>query len=381
MDLTITTAESGLLEDDKFNNVLPVISESMQNIMNAFPLPTALLSQDKRIITLNNHFLSFFSCLNKDDLIGKKPADIFSCISAIDTIHDDHISDQCQNCNVKLKLLDGILINHEFTHKCNLTFVNATGHIDELYNMKVNTSPFTLDGEQFYLFSVTDISNDVRRRLLDKIFFHDILNKAGNIIGILDVLDLLGKDDDKSGELFESLKNTSQDLLNEIKYQRDLSAAENNELTPKFAAAKSLEILNTTKTEMVHSDVANKREIVIAASSVNLQIMTDEVLLHRVLLNMLKNALEATPSGGKVTMGCAMSENGMVRFWVHNDATIPIVIQKQLFNKSASTKGCGRGLGTFSMRLLGEKYLKGKVTFLSSPETGTQFMIDLPLSL
>mgnify|MGYP006293419399 CR=1 len=38
-----------------------------------------------------------------------------------------------------------------------------------------------------------------------------------------------------------------------------------------------------------------------------------------------------------------------------------------LFKRSFSTKGVGRGIGTYSMKLFGEKYLKGKVDFKNSP--------------
>ncbi|MPN46151.1 hypothetical protein SDC9_193734 [bioreactor metagenome] len=52
--------------------------------------------------------------------------------------------------------------------------------------------------------------------------------------------------------------------------------------------------------------------------------------------------------------------------------------QLQIFNRSFSTKGDGRGLGTYSIRLLGEKYLKGHVGFTSNKNDGTTFFIRLP---
>jgi sensor histidine kinase regulating citrate/malate metabolism len=48
-----------------------------------------------------------------------------------------------------------------------------------------------------------------------------------------------------------------------------------------------------------------------------------------------------------------------------------------LFRRSFSTKGRGRGIGTYSMKLLGEKYLKGRVWFTSSPNAGTTFFIEV----
>ena len=58
---------------------------------------------------------------------------------------------------------------------------------------------------------------------------------------------------------------------------------------------------------------------------------------------------------------------------------IPPDDQLQIFQRSFSTKGRGRGLGTYSIRLLGEAYLGGAVSFTSTQRTGTTFRIELPL--
>ena len=59
----------------------------------------------------------------------------------------------------------------------------------------------------------------------------------------------------------------------------------------------------------------------------------------------------------------------------------PREVQLQVFQRSFSTKGENRGLGTYSIRLLTERYLKGQVSFTSSPETGTIFTAAYPLTL
>ena len=48
---------------------------------------------------------------------------------------------------------------------------------------------------------------------------------------------------------------------------------------------------------------------------------------------------------------------------------------------TCSAKGEGRGLGTYAMRLLSERYLKGHVSFTTSPLAGTKFHAIYPLSL
>jgi sensor histidine kinase regulating citrate/malate metabolism len=107
-------------------------------------------------------------------------------------------------------------------------------------------------------------------------------------------------------------------------------------------------------------------------------LITDRRLLKRVLGNMLKNALEATPPHGTVKMSCE-DDGDVVSFLVSNPAVIPNDVQLQVFQRSFSTKGeAGRGIGTYSMKLFGERYLGGEVDFVSREAEGTTFRLRLP---
>ena len=64
---------------------------------------------------------------------------------------------------------------------------------------------------------------------------------------------------------------------------------------------------------------------------------------------------------------------------VHNDGVIPREVQLQIFQRSFSTKGGeGRGVGTYSVRLFTENYLRGRVGFHSIEGSGTTFGLTLP---
>jgi sensor histidine kinase regulating citrate/malate metabolism len=78
-----------------------------------------------------------------------------------------------------------------------------------------------------------------------------------------------------------------------------------------------------------------------------------------------------------VTLGWSERDGG-IEFAVHNPTVMPEEVQLQLFQRSFTTKGVGRGIGTYSMKLLGETYLAGRVAFDSHPETGTTFTLWLP---
>lgn len=66
-------------------------------------------------------------------------------------------------------------------------------------------------------------------------------------------------------------------------------------------------------------------------------------------------------------------------FSVWNDGFIQPEVQRRIFQRDFTTKDQpGRGIGTFSMKLLGEDLLGGRVTFTSSVEKGTVFRFFCP---
>ena len=102
--------------------------------------------------------------------------------------------------------------------------------------------------------------------------------------------------------------------------------------------------------------------------------------MSRVLGNLLKNALEATPENGTVTLGCSTADKNVL-FWCNNQGVIPRKTQLQIFHRSFSTKGVGRGIGLYSVKLMTERYLKGKVDFASDDTSGTTFTVTYPLDI
>jgi signal transduction histidine kinase len=94
---------------------------------------------------------------------------------------------------------------------------------------------------------------------------------------------------------------------------------------------------------------------------------------------MVKNALEASGCGDMVRTGLGVKKN-RVEFWVRKPRPMPREIQLQVFQRSFSTKGKGRGLGTYSMKFLSERYLHGTVRFESSEEEGTVFRASFPIA-
>jgi hypothetical protein len=88
--------------------------------------------------------------------------------------------------------------------------------------------------------------------------------------------------------------------------------------------------------------------------------------------------LEATPRGGQIGIRCE-NLGRQVAFHVNNPTVMPEQVRLQIFQRSFSTKGePGRGIGTYSIKLFGETYLGGRVSFRSQEPEGTTFTITVP---
>jgi len=127
-------------------------------------------------------------------------------------------------------------------------------------------------------------------------------------------------------------------------------------------------------------EVADQRNLRIDSHAEDVTFTTDRTLLGRVIGNMVMNALEASQPDENVTVGCKVLKEE-VQFWVHNPNFMPRDVQLQIFQRSFSTKGVGRGLGTYSIKLLSERFLNGRVSFTTSTKHGTTFKGSYPLTL
>jgi signal transduction histidine kinase len=249
------------------------------------------------------------------------------------------------------------------------------GHPPEAMDILVRTTPLTLDGEPFTIVAMSDISHLKRRRALERIFFHDLLNTVASMRLISDLL--VHTKPDKLKDMAGRVGHGVRRLMEEIASQRDLMAAEGNELAIHPLEVRSLELLKQVVEDYQDFAAPRRCRLVVDAASEDVLFSIDITILSRVVGNMLKNAIEASDDGEVITAGCKGGDSN-VTFWVHNRAFIPREVQLQLFKRSFSTKGLGRGLGTYSMLLLTEKYLKGHVSFTSTQDRGTTFTVALP---
>ncbi len=101
----------------------------------------------------------------------------------------------------------------------------------------------------------------------------------------------------------------------------------------------------------------------------------EELLCYSILANLVKNAIEATPAGGTVTVQVLPGEP--VRVTVHNPGVVPAELAPRFFDKYTSTgKTGGTGLGTYSARLMARAQ-GGELLLHTGSSEGTTLELQL----
>lgn len=346
----------------------------VRDILDSYPEPAAIVN-DQRQIVLANKRLSALTGKSEEELLGSRPGEALACVNSAEMEAGCGTSRACRYCGAVQAIQGCIVSREDEAEECRMTVGDAcVGHVS--LDLKVWATPLSVDGGRYTIISVQDITDDKRRRVLERMFFHDAINVAGGLQGLTDLL--LESEGDEARELTLEIRGLTHQLVEEIQAQRDLAAAERGDLQSDLVQIEVAELLSQLLAGYEHHSVAEGRQIDIAIGEAPPRIKSDPVLLRRVLGNLLKNALEASRFGHTVTLRYQLVE-GEPAFLVHNETVMPEEVKAQVFQRSFSTKGgAGRGVGTYSVRMLTERYLGGKVTFSSEEGRGTEFVVRLP---
>ena len=359
------SCEEVLQQAQKFPKI-PLLSTFISSIFDI----VLVLNKDHQIVLANENLSRFVGANSHNSFLGFRAGEALRCVRASESPWGCGTTEYCRECGA----LKAILASQKGEVSIEESRILREG-IDDPLDLKVYASPLHVNNHEFTILAITDVSHEKRRRALERIFFHDVLNTAGGVHGFVELLQ--HSDPAEMSEIKDPLRYLSLELLEEIKAQRDLIAAENNELAVTMSATKSLALLRDVLELYKNHEVAVSRHIELDPASVDREFLTDASLLRRVIGNMVKNGLEASAANETVTLSCRNNYSG-IQFLVHNPRFMPRPVQLQIFQRSFSTKGSNRGLGTYSMKLLGERYLEGRVSFTTSEECGTTFKILLP---
>ncbi len=347
-------------------------SSMIPMLVETFPTYMAILNKRRQIVYSNEKAWKTKGFRNFEAIMGLRPGESLSCINSTSGCDGCGSSEACEFCGANKAIVRAIKTKTKQVEEC--IIATKTGGRFESYNFNITVTPIAVKKRHFYVLTAEDISNSKRRRNLERIFFHDLLNQVTTLQMALNLV-LEEKETELANRLEKELPTIVSGIMDNILEQRSILAAENGELNLEASSIDTKDLLSGLCLSM---STLNSQVLVGISTSSTFGILTSDLsFVQRVLINLLKNAIEASNDGDTVTIE-VKHHDAQVIFRVNNPAVMPKEIKNKIFQRSFSTKHPDRGLGTYSAKLLTENYLHGTIWFTSEEGAGTTFVVELP---
>jgi nitrogen-specific signal transduction histidine kinase len=344
-----------------------VASSIFEAVMKDAPTPSCILQEHRQIVYGNAAFAEACGVDSADEIIGLRPGEALQCINLSERFPSCGATEHCHYCGAFKALSHTLDTGERTSSECIVQTKRSVS-----FEVNITIAPLQHNDKKLAVFYAEDLSEQHRREALEKIFFHGILNALFS----LRLQAQLATMDSRKGKAIEQIGMITEELSDTVAAQESLLAAEGEKLSPEFSTSTVGKILQRA-TASSHCGESGIELCIQPDNPFEQPIKTDPALLCRILTNMIRNATEASQPGNVVMVGVRKEKDGLT-FSVHNETYMEPYAQQLVFTRSFSTKGSGRGLGTYAMKLLGEKYLGGNVWFTSTPDEGTTFHVSIP---
>jgi hypothetical protein len=369
MDTYFASPERANEKDLKTDIEIVSKNPIIDGILEAVSGLLAVLNEQRQIISLNNALLEMLGIDNAEEVFGLRPGEALKCIYADTTEGGCGTTRYCSTCGAAIAIVSSLSSNKAVERKCVAT-VKKNGIIADLC-LSVRSCPINIDGHRYLLLFIQDITLLEEKASLEHIFYHDILNLITALAGASEMLETAGESEAET--YYPFINKVSSRLKNEVIIHRTITSSDMTVYDPLLTKVSLDDVVEEITAFFRYHYTAVDKRLVLPDSLPDMHVITDKPLLLKIITNMLKNAFEATDKGGLVNFGIDKDEDNVV-FSVWNNTFIPEELSLRIFQRYFSTKkGFGRGLGTYSMKFLGERILKGKVGFTSSSTLGTSF--------
>jgi PAS domain S-box-containing protein len=203
---------------------------------------------------------------------------------------------------------------------------------------------------------------------------HDIRNPLQAILG-----DLYLAKEEIAGMPNDERKQAMEDSLTEIgknvEYINKIVADLQDFARPLKPNAEEIDLKRIIDELLAKNGLPESVEVNIKLETG--KVVADSTFISRIMYNLLNNAVQAMPKGGKLTIRTFKEANDTVISVEDTGVGIPDVVKGKLFTPMFTTKSKGQGFGLAVIKRMTEA-LGGTVTFESTEGKGTAFIVRLP---
>ncbi len=220
------------------------------------------------------------------------------------------------------------------------------------------------------------------RELIEKMIHHDLrsalIASASLPESVLSDPNLT----DKQKIIVRLIRDSGERMLEILESSLTLYRIEEGTYKKDFKTVNLFKIISTVVERIASSHSNYEHEISITCmndddtQSDNFPVTGDKFLLYSIFMNLLTNALEASPQGKPISV--ILSKNQYCSIAISNYGEVPESIRDTFFNKMVTSgKEFGTGLGTY-LAMLMVKAQKGNIELNCSTPEMTTIYVHLP---
>ncbi|MGN7612368.1 sensor histidine kinase [Magnetococcales bacterium HHB-1] len=228
------------------------------------------------------------------------------------------------------------------------------------------------------------IEADRLKQDVERIVRHDLKSPMNAVVGYAELLlddHTLSTEQKKT---IKTIRNGGRNALHMINLSLGLYRMEQGvyQLTPE--KIDLLDIIRQIKVDSRTLLLNNQNTLVLQIDGQPIldgalfEVWGEKILCYSMLANLIKNALEASPVGKKVTVALS-SVDPFGLILIHNWGVPPLKVRERFFEKYATAgKTSGTGLGTYSAKMIAETH-GGGICMRCEEDLGTTITVALPL--
>ncbi len=221
------------------------------------------------------------------------------------------------------------------------------------------------------------------REEVERIARHDLKTPLNSILAALKLLRERRGLDAREAELLGMVEGAAYRVLDLVNLSVDIYRMEQGEyrFSPRVVDLVGL-VESVARDVRAHADTKGVRletRVDGAAPGPERRAFAwaEEMLCYSVIANLMKNAVEASPEGGRVLVDFD-TRGPQTLLRMYNEGMVPASVQRTFFEKYATYgKVGGSGLGTYSARLMA-RVQQGDLLMRTSESEGTVLELRLP---
>lgn len=230
-----------------------------------------------------------------------------------------------------------------------------------------------------------EAENSRLREQVERMARHDLKSPIGGIVNFTDELMRFGGLNEEQAELVAAIHESAWSVLDLINLSLDLYRIERGayELNPVHVELFELmkRILKERQAEILgkrlHPSLSARDAS--GARVAAFTVLGDPLLAYSLFANLVKNAVEAAPQGGRLVITLESRDNARAEVSICNSGVVPETIREHFFEKfSTAGKAGGTGLGTYSAKLFSEVQCGSITMATSDADCETTVTVTLP---